>query len=285
MFLRSRSILTFVLLTFGAVLGVAAQSAPSITVAPNATPTPAAKKPEPTPPVAKLDPKNLTAEQVIESAIFVYGYPGGRALLNQIRKTTTERGRSSYTAADGKVEQSTYQRFIIRAETLGKEKIRLDQDFPNARYSLVFNDEKIYGVYNNTVFAPRDDAAKTFENQIVRGVEKFLRYKENGSTIELGPREKILGVDYYVVDITDKEGRKTRFYVSAKFFKVMMLTYEEGGVKYRRKFYDYKYAQGTLVPYRTVLWADDKQIEETDIGTITFGQKVDEELFKGGLNG
>jgi hypothetical protein len=31
-----------------------------------------------------------------------------------------------------------------------------------------------------------------------------------------------------------------------------------------------------------VLWADDKIVEETDISTITFGQKVDEEMFKGG---
>ncbi len=59
-----------------------------------------------------------------------------------------------------------------------------------------------------------------------------------------------------------------------------MLTYEDSGVKYRRKFYDYNYAQGTLVPYRSVLWADEKKVEETEIGTITFGQKVDEGLFK-----
>ena len=33
-----------------------------------------------------------------------------------------------------------------RAETLGKEKIRLDQEFPSARYSLVHTEDKIYGV-------------------------------------------------------------------------------------------------------------------------------------------
>jgi len=60
----------------------------------------------------------------------------------------------------------------------------------------------------------------------------------------------------------------------------MMLTYEDAGVKFRRKFYDFNYAQGTLVPYRTVLWANDKIVEETELGTITFGQKVDEGLFK-----
>lgn len=214
------------------------------------------------------------------SLIGAYAYGYGRPLLNQIRKTTSERGTATYTAADGKTEQATYQRFVIRGDSLGKERIRLDQEFPNARYSLVFNDEKIFGVYNNTVFTPREDAAKSFENQIARGLEAYLRYRENGSTIEMGPREKIMGVDYYLIDITDKQGRKTRFYVSAKQWRVMMLTYEEGGVKYRRKFYDYNIAQGTLVPFRTVLWADDKMVEETEIGTITFGQKVDEELFK-----
>jgi hypothetical protein len=62
----------------------------------------------------------------------------------------------------------------------------------------------------------------------------------------------------------------------------MMLEYEEDGVKYRRKFYDYRYAQGTLVPFHTTLTADDKLVEETDVLTVTFGQKVDDELFKSG---
>ena len=38
-------------------------------------------------------------------------------------------------------------------------------------------------------------------------------------------------------------------------------------------------AQGTLVPFRTVLYEDNKVIEETDVGTVTFGQKVEESLF------
>jgi hypothetical protein len=60
----------------------------------------------------------------------------------------------------------------------------------------------------------------------------------------------------------------------------MILEYEQEGVKYRRKFYDYNYSQGTLVPYRTVLWANDKQIEESEILTITFGQRVEEDMFR-----
>lgn len=226
--------------------------------------------------------KSFTAEQLAESVIFIYGRGGGRAILNQIRKTAIERGKISVTNADGKTGQATYNRYTQRAETLNKEKIRLDQEFPGARYSLIFNEEKIFGIVDESVFTPREDASRAFENQIVHGLEALLRYKENDSKIDLAGKDKILGVEYHLLDVTDKQSRKTRFYISAKSFRVMMLDYEQAGVKYRRKFYDYNYAQGTLVPFRTALWAGDKVIEETEVGTITFGQKIDENMFSAG---
>jgi hypothetical protein len=33
-----------------------------------------------------------------------------------------------------------------------------------------------------------------------------------------------------------------------------MLSYTDAGVKYKRRFYDYNYAQGTLVPSHSILW-------------------------------
>lgn len=260
-----------VLLVFSAVgLG----QTPQATATPVTTPSPT---PAPTPlNFAKLDPKNMTAEQVAELAIIFYG---GRPGLAQIRKTTLERGISNIVAADGRTDRVPYTRFVIRADSLGKERIRLEQEYPAARFSLVQTPERTFGIYNNTVFTPAEDALRTFRNQIYHGIEALLRYKENGSQIELVGREKVMGVDYHVLDVTDAEGRKTRFFISVKTYRVMMLTYEDNGVKFRRKFYDYNAAQGTLVPFRTVLWANDKQIEETEIGTVTFGQKVDEGLF------
>ena len=61
-----------------------------------------------------------------------------------------------------------------------------------------------------------------------------------------------------------------------------MLEYEEPGVKgkYQRKYYDYRVAQGTLVPFRSVLYRDDKQVEETQIMTVTYGLKLDEAQFQ-----
>lgn len=247
--------------------------------------TKAEKKDEakPTPAVnAKDAAKNPTAEQVAESVIYIYGLGGGRAVLNQIRKTAIERGRTSVRNADGQTQQANYARWTQRAETLDKEKIRLDQEFPTARYSLVRNDDKIFGIYNDSVFTPREDASRAFQNQIIHGIEALLRYKENESKLELAGKDKVQGVEYHLVDVVDKAGCKTRFYVSAKTFRVMMLDYDDEGIKYRRKFYDYNYAQGTLVPFRTVLWAGDRIVEETEIGTVTFGQKIDDSIFSAG---
>jgi hypothetical protein len=173
-----------------------------------------------------------------------------------------------------------YERRILRGESLEKERIRVDQEFPNAKYAMIYSDSKIVGLFNETVFTPREEASKAFQNQIWHGLEALLRYKENGSTVQLTGREKHMGVEYFVLDMTDKGNRKTRFYISANTFRVMWLEYTADDIKYMRKFYDYRYAQGTLVPYRTVLFANGKQIEESTISTATFGQKLEENIFQ-----
>lgn len=223
---------------------------------------------------------NFTAEQIAESTVLIYGGLRGRDTLNQIRKTTIERGKLSVLAADGKTDMANYQRWIIRGEKLENEKNRLEQEFPNAKYGLIYDGKKYFGIFNNTVFTPREDALKAFQNQIWHGLDALLRYKENESKLELAGREKIQNVDFYLLDVTDKQNKKTRFYVSAKSFRVMMLDYEDEGTKYRRKFYDYNYAQGTLVPYRSVLWANNKEVQIIEVGTVTYGQKVDEAIFQ-----
>lgn len=268
-FLRFQSLVLFAVLVLTGVSAVAAQES--------------ADKKEKTEnkPVAIDFSKGATnAEQVAESAIVIYGGLAGRQNLNQIRKTSVERGKIITKSADGNTENANYERWILRGDSLDKERIRFDREFPNTKYALVYNNDKIFGIYNDSVFTPREDASKAFENQIWHGLEALLRYKENGSTLELVKRDKIMGVDFYIVDVTDKQNRKTRFYVSAKTFRVMMLEYTEDGTEYRRRFYDYNYAQGTLVPYRTVLWANGKQVEETEVQTITFGQKVEDTLFR-----
>jgi len=272
-FLRFKSITVFAFLILTSLLFVSAQE-----TADKSDKKQKDKKEKKVNKQPSLDLKNPTAEQLGELAILVYG---NRENLNQIRKTTVERGKISVVNAEGKTEQANYERWILRADSLEKERIRFDQEFPNAKFALIYNGDKIFGLFNESTFTPREDASKAFENQIWRGLETLLRYKENGSKLELAGREKIMNVEFFLLDVTDKQNRKTRFYISTKSFRVMMLEYTENDTKYRRRFYDYRVAQGTLVPYRTVLLANDKQVEETEIKTISFGQKVEENMFQG----
>lgn len=219
-----------------------------------------------------------TAEQIVESVILIYGT---RPALDHIRRNGLERGKITRYNADGNAEEANYERRFIRGENLDKDKIRLDQKLPTMEYSLIFGEGKLWGVINGASFTPRQDAMSSFISQHHHSIDSLLRYKECGSTLSLVGKDQQKGLDLYVVDLTDKEKRKTRYYISARSLRVLWLEYEEGSVKYVKKFLDYRPVQQTLAPYRTVLLEDGRQSQETRILTITYGIKVSDSLFKG----
>lgn len=237
-------------------------------------------------PAPKQDNNNkdtkYTAEQVVESVILVYGTRPG---LDQIRRNGVERGKITRTNQEGNTEETDYERRFVRGESLDKDKIRLDQKLPTMEYSLIFDDGKLWGIVNGTAFTPKQEAAASFISQHHHSIDSLLRYKECGATITLVGKEQQKGLDLFVVDLTDKEKRKTRFYISARSLRVLWLEYEEGHpggipVKYTRKFLDYRAVQQTLAPYRTVLLEDGRQSQETRVLTITYGVKVNASIFK-----
>jgi hypothetical protein len=226
----------------------------------------------------------FTADQITEGVILTYGTRPG---LEQIRRNGIERGRMTRIGTDGRTEEASYERRFIRGASADKDKVRLDQKLPTIEYSLVYGEGHMWGLINGSAFTPREDATLEFQAQLWHGLDALLRYKENGSTVALGGKEKQLGVEYYVIDLTDKEKRHTRYYISTKTLRVMWLEYEEGArgpglasAKFMRRFYDYRLAQGTLVPYRTVFFEDGKQTQETRIMTVTFGIKMEDSLFQ-----
>ena len=232
---------------------------------------------------AATDPqKTVTAEQIAESAIFVYGT---RPVLEQIRRNGVERGRITRFMTDGKTEEATYERRFVRGESSEKDKVRLDQKMPTMEYSLIYGEGRLWGMINGAAFTPRQDAATTFLSQHRHSIETLLRYKENGSALTFVGKEKQKGLELYVLDLVDKDKRSTRYYISVKSLRVLWLEYEEASagvtlVKHTKKFFDYRYAQSTLVPYRTVLLEDGKPTQETRILTVTFGIKIDDSLFR-----
>lgn len=226
--------------------------------------------------------EKYTAEQIVESVILVYGT---RPALDHIRRNGVERGKITRFNTDGNAEEANYERRFVRGENLDKDKIRLDQKLPTMEYSLIFEDGKLWGVINGAPFTPRQDTMASFISQHHHSIDSLLRYKECGSTIALMGKEQQKGLELFVLDLVDKEKRKTRYYISAKSLRVLWLEYEEGNpggapVKYTRKFLDYRAVQQTLAPYRTVLLEDGRESQETRVLTITYGVKVSDSIFK-----
>jgi hypothetical protein len=266
------------------VAGAALQSAAQNADAPKQN-ADAQKKQEPPKkaPEAKFDKNNPTAEQVAELVVFAYG---SRAGLAQIRRTGVERGKITRTTDDGRPEEISYERTFKRGETFDKDKIRLDQRMPSIEYSLIYSGGKVFGVLRGSTFTPKQQDIAAMLSDRVHGLDALLRYKETGATVKYAGKDNQKGIDLWMLDLTDKEGHSTRYFISAKTWRVLWLEYEERAgegakpVKFKRTFHDYRAVQGTLVPYRSVLYEGDKQVEESQISTVTYGVKTEDSVFE-----
>jgi hypothetical protein len=231
----------------------------------------------------KIDRNNLTAEQVAETVVLVYG---SREAMKQIRRSGVERGRITRFSAEGKSEEINYQRAFKRGETFDKDKIRFDQRMPTLEYSIIYNEGRFTGILRGSTFTPRQQDVVTVLTDRTHGLDALLRYKENGASIKYVGKDNQKGLDLWILELADKESRTTRFYISAKTGRVLWLEYEERAdgdsapVKYKRTFHDYRIVQGTLVPYRSVLYAGDRQVEELRLMTMTYGVKLEDSIFQ-----
>jgi hypothetical protein len=231
-------------------------------------------------------PKEFTAEQITEATILFAGSGAGRAMLSQIRKNGLERGRETRTTADGKSEDIRYELRFVRGEKPEKDKVRVDSKTAQAEYALVYGEGRLFGIINGATFTPRADTAAEFLAQQAHSIDALLRYKELESKLSSAGKDKQQGIELYVIDLIDKANRKTRYFISVKTFRVLSLEYEETppgsatAIKYTKRFYDYRLAQGTQLPFRTVLYEDGKQTVERHVLTVQYGVKMEDALFQ-----
>lgn len=230
----------------------------------------------------KSNAKTPTAEQIAETVIFVYGR---REALNQVRRNGIENGRITRTLEDGRTEAITYERRFVRGDKTEKDKIRVNQKTPTIEYALIFRNGEVSGIINEASFTPRQETSTEFLAGLHHDIDTLLRYKENGSQLTLVGEDKIKNVDVYILDLVDTAKRRTRYYISKQKWRVLWLEYEEPiaagatPTKFKKAFYDYKYAQNTLVPYHVILYANDKPLLETNVLTVTYGVKMDDSIF------
>jgi hypothetical protein len=269
-----------------AALAVAGAGLHSAAARGQAQDAPKSEKPKSEKPKKEDEPKRvkndkvLTADQIAETVVFVYG---SRPALLQIRRTGVERGKITRTGDDGRAEEISYERTFKRGETFEKDKIRLDQRMSAIQYSLIFSDGRVFGLLRGTSFTPRQEDVTSLLSERVHGIDALLRYKESGATLKYTGKENQKGLDLWLLDLTDKENHSTRYYISAKTGRILWLEYEDAGgapaVKYKRSFHDYRVVQGTLVPYRSVLFAGDKLVEESQVMTMTYGVRMEDTIF------
>jgi hypothetical protein len=226
--------------------------------------------------------KTYTADQIAETVVLVFGSRPGMA---QIRRTGVERGTITRTAEDGRSESIPYSRVFKRGDTYEKDKIRLDQRLPSIEYSLIYSEGKVTGLLRGTPFTPKDADVSTIMSDRVHGLDALLRYKESGATVKFVGNESQKGLELWVIELSDKGGNATRYYISSKTGRVLWLEYDQPTTpgsppgKFRRTFHDYRVVQGTLVPYRTVLYEGDRKIEESQVMTVTYGVKTEDSVF------
>jgi hypothetical protein len=269
-----------------ATLAVAGAGLHSAASGGQAQDAPKSEKPKSEKPKKEDEPKRvkndkvLTADQIAETVVFVYG---SRPALLQIRRTGVERGKITRTGDDGRAEEISYERTFKRGETFEKDKIRLDQRLSAIQYSLIFSDGRVFGLLRGTSFTPRQEDVTSLLSERVHGIDALLRYKESGATLKYTGKENQKGLDLWLLDLTDKENHSTRYYISAKTGRILWLEYEDAevapAVKYKRSFHDYRVVQGTLVPYRSILFAGDKLVEESQVMTMTYGVRMEDTLF------
>jgi hypothetical protein len=242
------------------------------------------------------DIKLTPAQAIAELTILAYG---GRDNLRAARSAFQEEGTVRLASDQGYITGS-YMMRSMRKDKSWQDLLRADLELtsPEAaqrqgapgtvKYIIAFNGASVWSAQNDQYVVPRPEAEAAFRAQLVHDFTTLLRYKEDGSTLELKDPETVVGVQTNVIDLTTPNGDKTRYWISSKTFRIVHLEYElinvEGQppTKYRISFYytPYRVAQNTLVPTRRVMMQDGKFVQEIILTTIIASAKLDPEIFQ-----
>ena len=237
------------------------------------------------------------AEAAIELAIIAYG---GRKQLDIARAAIQEGGTIRLATEQGDLT-GNYLLRSIKKEKSSQDLLRVDlelsagensegQTAPAIKYVIGFNGASVWSAQNGQYVNPRAGADIAFRAQLTHEYMALLRYKEDGSKVEYGGLEKVVGVDTFVIDMTSADGEKTRYWLSTKTYRVLHCEYElklvEGHTptKYRIDYYYTPFSaavvQNTLLPVRREMKQDGKFVQEIRLTNVVYSAKLDPEVFQ-----
>ena len=240
-------------------------------------------------------PTLTPAEAVVETAILVHG---GRAALKTARSAVREEGTIRLATDDGEISGSYVLR-SIRKDKSWEDLLRTDLELntpentrsssaqATLKYVVGYNGASVWAARNGQYITAQPQTELAFKAQLIHGYDTLLRYKEDGSKVELVGSETVVGVDTNVIDLTTPNGDKTRYWLSKKFYRVLHLEYEltlpksDKPTKFHVSFFPpLKVVQNTLVPARRVTTQDGKFAQEISLTNITLSAKLNPEIFQ-----
>ncbi len=221
-------------------------------------------------------------EEIAERAILAYG---SRAGLYAVQRNGTLRALVKFISPEGAREGKTITKFI-RKEKMKDDLRIVELELPGTKYILGFDGKDTWNIHDGEIQKPSEDVAKGFHKAHLHSYEALLRYKENEAKLEYVANTKLGNLQMDVIDLILPDGVRTRYEVSRNSGRILYLNYEEKAdgqaeaSKYRLYFKDFHIIQNTLVPYITMVYQDDKLIEERKVVEAVFNVQLKDEFFK-----
>ena len=226
--------------------------------------------------------KNPRAEEVVERAILAYG---SRGALYAIQRNGILRGQITLTDAQGTREGRTATRFI-RKQRLLDDLVMIELELPETKFIIGFDGKQVWSVHNGEQQELSPETAAAFRAAHIHSYEALLRYKENDSKLEYVGSKPFGTSELDIIDLVTPEGERTRYEISRRTSHILYLEYEAKAApsaaptKYRLHFTDFRAIQNTLVPYKTLVFQNGRQVEERKLVEVVYSVQLDEKAFK-----
>lgn len=225
--------------------------------------------------------EKLTAEQLAEVVILAYG---GRAELQQVRTNGAEEGIIKLVTDSNEIEGKIERKFS-RKDPMKDDLTRVDVELPDQKLTFGYNGFTVWAARDGNSFTPAPDAEASFLASLKHNYDALLRYREQGSTVERVGSDSLVGIDVEKLELTHKDGSKTRYFISTKTYRILHLEYElklqpnAEPTKFRESFFDFRPIQNTLLPGKSMLYENGKLIQEIRITQTKFHTNLNEEIF------
>ncbi|MCS6806969.1 MAG: hypothetical protein RMM98_15195 [Acidobacteriota bacterium] len=234
-------------------------------------------------------PANQKDKKLTELKIQAAAAYGGLGTLLVLRQSGFMRGTVKlYTGTDTPQEGEITIRFTRKLK-VAEDLTRIDLKLPSApKLTIAWDGTRVWGTEDDRpiVLYLRSEAA--MKAQLIHNYEAFLRAEELGTPVKYIGEEKRSGIPLHVLELRHADGSTTRYYVSAKTWRILHLEYEFSvpsqakPIRVRESFYDFRVVQNTLAPFQVKRYEDDQLVQEYNFTEVTFGVQIDKSLFEQG---